>query len=154
MMKLNSVLSSALVVLAFLVGSNDAKAQGKSYRMYSGTLTVSGKAIGLGLKVDEEIIEQRFGDPEIPGHGFIRKSLSVKVYEGELSCTKNLLLENGEIQSCSGLTLLIQNPESILSEKEVEGKAYLSSNRNLDIGKFTLKLEYTQEGEHEGSIDQ
>jgi hypothetical protein len=47
---------------------------------------------------------------------------------------------------------MIQNPDSILTEKTMIGAAYVSST-NAAVGQLEFVLEYIQDGDHEGSID-
>jgi len=137
--------------IGILMGQG-ARAQTNSYRVYKGSLSISETKVPVSLKVNDRVIEERLGDPEIPGHGFIRRSLAVKIYEGKLSCESKLLLENGEMKTCSGLRFMIQNPDLILTEKTLIGAAYVSSS-NRAVGQLEFVLDYTQDGDHEGSID-
>jgi hypothetical protein len=135
-----------------LFSMENARAQGNFYRVYEGSLAVGDVRVPVHFKVNDRVEEVRMGDPEIPGHGFIRKSISISVIEGRLSCDVTLYLENGEIRTCSGLRLRIQNPEDLLSEKTANGKVFLASS-DTAVGTLELGLKYTQAGDHEGSID-
>ena len=135
-----------------LFSLDSACAQGNFYRVYEGALVVGATRVPVQFKVNDRVEEVRMGDPEIPGHGFIRKSISVSVIEGRLSCDMTLYLESGEVRTCSGLRLRLQNPEDLLSEKTASGKVYLASS-DASVGTLELGLKYTQAGDHEGSLD-
>ena len=151
MMKI--ALLAGLICSGFeLFSLESACAQGNFYRVYEGALVVGAARVPVQFKVNDRVEEVRMGEPEIPGHGFIRKSISVSVIEGRLSCDVTLYLESGEVRTCSGLRLRIQNPEDLLSETTATGKVYISSS-DAAVGSLELGLKYTQAGDHDGSLD-
>jgi hypothetical protein len=151
MMKI--ALLTGLIFSGFeLFSLETASAQDNFYRVYDGALVVGAARVPVQFKVNDRVEEVRMGEPEIPGHGFIRRSISVSVIEGRLSCDISLYLESGEVRTCSGLRLRIQNPEDLLSEKTVTGKVYLASS-DASVGTLELGLKHTQAGDHEGSRD-
>ncbi len=141
------------LVLGLCLSSSAFAAEGQSFRLYSGSLSLSGKKISVDLRVDEAVQEQRLGDPEIAGHGFIRRSLDVRMLEGSTSCDRSILLENGEFKTCSGLRVRLSHPEALLSDKNVSGALQLTSSEE-SIGSLNLEFYATQAGIHEGSIDE
>jgi hypothetical protein len=117
-------------------------------------------------------MEQAFGDPEIPNHGFIRQTVEVNVTEGGLRCEhKSLNLENGELQLCSGRSIFISNFADQLEVKRFEsGPRISASSESLRLMKLHAKVtsaecpdckgqqleltcKYTQDGVHEGNRD-
>ena len=147
-----------LLMMSFWAGcfgaipAESAFAQGNFYRIFEGSLVVGESSIPVSFKVNETIVEERLGDPEIPNHGFIRKSIAVHMVEGRLSCDGLLGLENGEMRSCSGLILMLQDPMDLLAEKSVQGRVRLSSSE-VPVGQLRLKLKYTEEVDHTDSYD-
>ncbi len=145
-----------LFLLAGGVGAipaGSAFAQGNFYRIFDGNLHVGETAIPVSFKVNETIVEERFGDPEIPNHGFIRKSISIQMVEGRLSCDGLLGLESGEMRSCSGLVLRLQDPTDLLAGKTARGRVRLTSS-DVHVGTLQLRLKYTEAGDHTNSYDE
>ncbi len=150
-MKFNFLIGLVSVFLGLLSGES-ASAQGNFYRIYEGTLLVGSGRIPVQFKVNDKIVEDRFGDPEIPGHGHIENSISISIIEGRLTCEAKVVLGHGELRSCSGLRIRIRNVEDLLSEKTAAGVVSLSSS-DAAIGTLEIALKYTQAGDHDGVID-
>ncbi|MBU6154788.1 MAG: hypothetical protein KGP28_10840 [Bdellovibrionales bacterium] len=152
-MRMSSWLKVLSIAGCSLFFSGPALAQGSFYRIYEGALTVRDGNVPLRFRVNDTVVEERLGDPEIPGHGFVQRSISVYMSEGRLSCRVSIYLENGEARSCSGLRFRISNPIDLLAEKQVRGSARLTSS-DIVIGTFEVKLKYTEAGDHNGNFDE
>jgi|GEM_PF-6953790 len=143
---------AGFVISLFWLSGGSASAQGNFYRIYDGMLSIGNSKIPIHLRVNDRVVEDRFGDPEIPNHGFIQKSISIQVYEGPLSCDASVSLENGALKSCSGVGIRFGDAADLLSEKTVKALIYLASSGS-PVGEVEFTLRYTESGDHTDSYD-
>jgi hypothetical protein len=140
------------LVLATLMLASVAHAT-PLYRIYDARIVTSAQEIKhIGLKIDSEVKEHRYGDPEIVDHGFIEKYLELTVYEDGKSCPAALYLQDGVIRLCSGAHLRLSNAEGVLKEKDLKAELYMNGFKQA-LGAADLNFEALQQGDHEGEID-
>ncbi|NDG83847.1 MAG: hypothetical protein EBX52_02275 [Proteobacteria bacterium] len=128
------------------------------YRFYEGSARISGSHVKVELKINDRVIsDDNRQDSVDPASA---QYFDVSVREGELLCKgKRLVLGTGEVELCSGLKLVISNPEEILKGSPVSGanaslKGVISSPEKPDaLSEVILVHTADQAGDHEGGID-
>lgn len=108
--------------------SADSGAQERNFREYQGFMRIPGASRAISFEVDEEVIET-----PTKNSGLLRELEVISMQEGDSRCLNSkdqkvgrINLENGILGTCTGLTLVIEEPADLLKEKalraEVRGR--------------------------------
>lgn len=118
-------------VLAFGILNLTANAQvtnvpGAKYREFVANINIaSGEVKNVLVQVNTDLRVDRFGDPEIPSHGFFNYTVTGSVVEGEQTCAFEELLTQGDAQQ--------ESLDSILkSHRDRSGSIKLCSGLSIE----------------------
>lgn len=130
---------------------------GEHYREFNADFSVSnGEAKSFSLQANLDLRVDRFGEPEIPSHGFYNYVVTGTVLESGRRCdfealltqgrgeaeSTSVLLKSGKdrpsvIKLCSGLSVSIMSTRSLLLDANLKAELY-SPGLTKSIGSGTL----------------
>ena len=120
--------------------SAESGAQERNFREYQGFMRIPGASRAISFEVDEEVIET-----PSKNSGLLRELEVISMQEGDSRCLNSkdqkvgrINLENGIIETCSGLTLVIQRPADLLKEKTFRAEVRARDGSKIGEADFIL----------------
>jgi len=146
---------------------------GASYREFEASITLcTGETKSITLKVNPELRVDRYGDPEIPYHGFHDYVITGSLVEAGKTCDFEALLTQADgqavgtrqiiemntdrpygIKTCSGLILSTSSLRALLVGESTQGQLRANGvEKSLGTGSITFKGNRTVQ-EDESCVD-